>query len=326
MNTRYTPLSAIVLLFLCVPAFSQTLTLDKLAFTPGEKISVTFTAPAGYPDNAWVGIIPSSVPHGSEAVNDQNDLSYQYLQKRTSGVLVFQAPKDPGSYDLRMHNTDSDGKEVAFVSFTVGGTTLSLIRNTFKPGENIVVNFQVATRLPENAWIGIIPSTVPHGTEEVNDQNDIAYQYLGKKTSGSLTFRAPDKSGNYDFRLNESDSGGAELASVSFTVGTAGAVIGKATLKLDRKSYKAGSRITVSFTAPSGLPENAWVGIIPSDVPHGREAVNDQHDVAYQYLKGATSGSMVFDGPTEPGSYDFRMNDTDSDGKEIATVSFTVAR
>jgi hypothetical protein len=95
------------------------LSLDERGFAPGATIRVHFTAPADYPRNAWVGIIPATVPHGSETRNDQFDIAYQYLEKRTSGTLVFKAPMDPGNYDFRMHDTDDDGKEVAYVTFRV---------------------------------------------------------------------------------------------------------------------------------------------------------------------------------------------------------------
>ncbi|MFH1148833.1 MAG: hypothetical protein V1736_14170, partial [Pseudomonadota bacterium] len=78
-----------------------------------------FSAPGYFARDAWVGIIPSHIAHGSEAENDKYDVTYQYLEKRTSGVLVFQAPKESGQWDLRMHDTDGNGREVASVSFTV---------------------------------------------------------------------------------------------------------------------------------------------------------------------------------------------------------------
>ena len=183
-----------------------------------------FTAPADYPADAWVGIIPSSVPHGDEAVNDENNLDYRYLEGQTSGVLTFTAPGEPGSYDLRLHDTDSDGKEVASVTFTVAvptgsaQPTLWLDKTTFSPGEEIQVHFTAPDWYPDSAWVGIIPSSVPHGTAAVNDENDIDYQYLEGLTSGILTFTAPATPGSYDFRLNENDSDGKEVASVTFQV------------------------------------------------------------------------------------------------------------
>ena len=102
------------------PPQAAALRLEKTLFAPGEEIRVSFQASRGYAANAWVGIIPSTVPHGSEAVNDQYDLTYQYLRKRVAGELFFKAPVRPGAYDLRMHDTDNRGREVASVSFRVG--------------------------------------------------------------------------------------------------------------------------------------------------------------------------------------------------------------
>ncbi len=98
---------------------SGSLSLDKSRYAPGEAITVRFTAPAGWPDDAWIGIIPSSIPHGSEAVNDKHDVTYQYLKKRTAGSMTFNAP-GPGAWDMRLHDSDSGGKEFASVSFQVG--------------------------------------------------------------------------------------------------------------------------------------------------------------------------------------------------------------
>lgn len=106
----------------CFAVYGQTLKLANSQFKPGASISVNFTALASYPNNAWIGIIPSNTPHGNEGVNDKYDLSYQYLKKRTSGSLTFTAPVKEGNYDFRMHDTDSNGKEVASVCFVVSNS------------------------------------------------------------------------------------------------------------------------------------------------------------------------------------------------------------
>jgi len=100
-------------------SFESTVKTDKMTYAPGEAVKVTFTAPASYPDNAWIGIIPNDIPHGDEAVNDQHDIEYQYISKRTAGEMTFTAPSRPGRYDIRMHDTDNNGKEVAFTWFEV---------------------------------------------------------------------------------------------------------------------------------------------------------------------------------------------------------------
>ncbi len=101
------------------PTPAPPLTLDKSSYNPGEAITVTFTTLGAYVNDAWIGIIPSHIAHGDEALNDQYDISYQYLNGMTAGTMTFAAPSIPGSYDMRMHDTDNNGKEVASVSFTV---------------------------------------------------------------------------------------------------------------------------------------------------------------------------------------------------------------
>lgn len=200
--------------------------LNRDVFSSGESIQVSFQAPSNWPSDAWIGIIPSNIPHGDEALNDQHDITYQYIEKRTSGTMTFVAP-GPGQWDLRMHDTDSNGREIAYVSFTVksGGSGASegsvakvwLSRNVFSRGESIQVSFQAPSNWPSDAWIGIIPSNIPHGDEALNDQHDIAYQYIERRTSGTMTFVAPGP-GQWDFRIHNTDSNGREYGYVSFTV------------------------------------------------------------------------------------------------------------
>jgi outer membrane protein OmpA-like peptidoglycan-associated protein len=163
---------------------------------------------------------------------------------------------------------------------------------------------------------------VAHGSEDTNDQHDIAYQYLERKTAGTLEFEAPAQAGAWDFRMNENDASGREIASVSFTV-RAPDVRGAA-LRLDRTTFNSGETIALHFTAPADLPPHAWIGIVPSKVPHGKEDVNDANDVDWQYLEKKTSGTLEFRAPVEGGAWDFRMNENESGGREIASVSFTV--
>jgi len=98
----------------------------------------------------------------------------------------------------------------------------------------------------------------------------------------------------------------------------------KPSIKLSRTTVGPGDMIVVEYTAPKGYQDNAWIGIIPSEIEHGNETRNDQHDITYKYLRGSTNGSFRFTAPTKPGKYDFRMHDTDSNGLEVAYVTFEV--
>ncbi|MBU1172637.1 MAG: VWA domain-containing protein [Proteobacteria bacterium] len=300
---------------------SGTLSLRKHSFTAGERIWVHFSTPEKYTAKAWIGIIPSDIPHGSEEVNDEHDLTYKYLNKEQTGDLEFFAPGTPGQYDFRMHNTDENGVEVASVSFQVtsGAATLSLSKSSLVCGEPFDVQFKTLVPLSPKAWVGIIPSDIPHGSEQRNDDHDIAYKYLGDKPNGSLSFNAPSKPGNYDMRLHDTDDNGSEIASIPFTVSE-----GSASVSLNKTQFQTGEKIFVDFSTPVNLSPKAWIGIIPSDIPHGSEERNDEFDISYKYLGGKPQGSLDFIAPSKPGSYDARLNDTDNNGNELASASFTV--
>ncbi|HEX7319888.1 MAG TPA: hypothetical protein VF399_05985 [bacterium] len=222
MRTLTIIASFLILLSLLSCGPKASLTLGKTSFAPGELIAVNFVASPSFSERAWVGIIPSDIPHGNETTNDEHDIAYIYLEKKVSGTLNFYAPGQPGKYDLRMHDTDENGKEVASVSFevikTTKGAELKLDKTIFKPGEEIRLAFTAPAEFTENAWIGIIPSDVPHGNETENDNHDVSYQYLNKRTNGLLVFKAPEDAGSYDFRMHDTDKNGNEITSITFTV------------------------------------------------------------------------------------------------------------
>jgi hypothetical protein len=151
MKTKIACCILVVLAFIatgCQP--KAKLTITKVTLSPGESIAVAYTAPKGYKENAWVGIIPSDVEHGSESRNDQHDLTYQYLRGSTSGSLTFKAPSKPGKYDFRMHDTDSDGLEVASITFEVAREGAKAPEKTdettaaavFPKGSNVMVEWK----------------------------------------------------------------------------------------------------------------------------------------------------------------------------------------
>ena len=91
--------------------------LSKSSFKGNEGIDFTFVAPE-LPDDAWIGIVPAEIPHGDEAVNDEHETSFKYLEGRTRGGFNLPNP-GPGQWTLRMHDTDNNGRELAYAAFTV---------------------------------------------------------------------------------------------------------------------------------------------------------------------------------------------------------------
>jgi len=215
---------------------------------------------------------------------------------------------------------------LAFVAFMpLFAQNLSIERNMFAPAEVIHVHFTAPNGLAEDAWIGIVPSGIAHGKEKVNDEHDLAYQYLKGRTTGTLTFKAPAKNGSYDLRMHDTDDNGIELTSISFEVFVDQNTLGNdASLSLSRDVFEPGESISLYFTAPNTFPDNAWIGIIPSNIPHGNETQNDEHDISYQYIQKRTTGSLTFQAPEQPGKYDFRMHSSDNNGREVFSVTFIV--
>ena len=60
--------------------------MTKPTFMGGEDIEFHFVSPY-YPaeDKAWIGIIPASIPHGSEWNNDKHDVSLKHLDGALQG-------------------------------------------------------------------------------------------------------------------------------------------------------------------------------------------------------------------------------------------------
>lgn len=113
----------------CCGAYSQPLrckedlggpkmSTDKKVYAPGEEIILTYTSRPEYKNNAWIGLIPSNIEHGKESENEKHDVQYRYI-KACTGTMKFKAPETPGKYDFRMHDADSNGKEVLYISFDV---------------------------------------------------------------------------------------------------------------------------------------------------------------------------------------------------------------
>ena len=295
---------------------------DPATAVPGGTVVVHFEAAPTFHDNAWVGLVPSEVPHGNEAENDRYDVDYEYLKKRTSGTLELQAPAQVGSYDVRMHDSDHNGREVASASFEVVevGGRVWLDKTDFATGEVMAVHFEVPPGLNPRAWAGIVPSEVPHGDEATNDKHDVSYQYLNGRAEGTLSFSAPSTEGSFDIRLHDSAGGGSEIASVTFSISKASAEVW-----LDQKTFFPGAKIPVSFKAPGALGESAWIGLVPPDIAHGSSKENDRHDVNYAYVSGQAEGTVNITGPKKVGKWEARLHDsTASDGNELAFASFEV--
>ena len=98
-------------------------------------------------------------------------------------------------------------------------------------------------------------------------------------------------------------------------------------VSVDNENPVAGSTVKVTFSAPPWASERkSWVGLVPSDAPHGSLKVLEEYEIDYQYLDGNTEGEMEFI-VSEGGFWDIRMYDSEfvDSGMEVASVSLVVA-
>lgn len=199
-------------------SFKPRLYIDKIRYTPGEKMNVSFKASKRYGENAWLGIVPSNIKHGKAEENDLHAISYQYLDKKTKGSMSFQAPLKYGKYDIRMHDSEL-GKEVAYVSFTVkeSSGSLELNKKKYKTGEAIKVKFNAPKRFKKDAWVGLMRSSVPHNDVKLNDKHDLEKYTIDNRINGIMVFTVYLYKGEYDLRMFDSKDG-SEVASVSFII------------------------------------------------------------------------------------------------------------
>lgn len=198
---------------------------------------------------------------------------------------------------------------------------VQLDKESYFPGDEIKVT-ALATGLSDSAWVGVVPTSAPHGKEVDNDSNKLSYVYTSNE--GPLTLVAPKEPGDYDIRLNDNDDDGVEVASRSFKVTADPAPVTQPKILWQSVSVEPGAPLEIDFEAPVSFAEDAWIGIIPSSLAHGSEEEADKQNLGYQHLKGRSRARVILTAPSEAGSYDLRMFDTDSAGKEVGSVTFEV--
>tara|TARA_Y100001934_G_scaffold161671_1_gene192853 strand:- start:2189 stop:4264 length:2076 start_codon:yes stop_codon:yes gene_type:complete len=198
--------------------------LSKASFSSSEEISFHFRVPQ-LPEDAWIGIIPSEIPHGNEAVNDMHDTSFVHLHGKTTGEAILPNP-GPGEWTLRLHDSDNNGNEMAYVPFTVRG-----IEPATRPSITVVAGNTVPADGPLEisftgvddaaAWIGIYPEQNGH------ENHNGWWKYLnGEQTppstpisEGNITFqpseRRSESLGSYQARMF-ADNGYEMIAQTRF--------------------------------------------------------------------------------------------------------------
>ena len=104
-------------------------------------INVTYATSRNF--SGWVGIMRTDQPSG--IASQENALSYQNLEG-SSGILKLKAPKDSGSYDLRLYNATSNN-ETASLKFMVKVPSIAATPSSTYTSEDIAVAYAGTPRL-----------------------------------------------------------------------------------------------------------------------------------------------------------------------------------
>ena len=214
---------------------NATITTAKSTYTIDEGIDFSFTAPK-LPDDAWIGIVPVAIPHGDEAVNDRHDTSYQHLGGRTNGDITLPNP-GLGTWTLRLHDTDNNGRELTHVVFEVVSSVGSSERlhkgraceiNIIEAKAGKPIRFNVNNRPSGNeAWFGLYPVQATDQEHGEQHQNWMYFRDVGQNE-----LSLPAKSaGRWSIRVF-SDGGFNIIKRLDFDI-----------IKVDEKSAKSAKKI-----------------------------------------------------------------------------------
>ena len=214
---------------------NATITTSKSKYTIDEGIDFSFTAPK-LPDDAWIGIVPVAIPHGDEAVNDSHDISYAHLKGSTKGDITLPNP-GLGTWTLRLHNTDNNGRELTHVVFEVV-SSLDSSENLHK-GRTCEINileakvgkpirFNVNNRPSGNeAWFGLYPVQATDHEHGEQHQNWMYFRDVGQNEISLPTKSA----GRWSIRVF-SDGGFNMIKRLDFDI-----------IKVDEKSTQSAKKI-----------------------------------------------------------------------------------
>ncbi|MSU61485.1 MAG: hypothetical protein EXS31_03665 [Pedosphaera sp.] len=250
-NTRF----SIIIVLWCV-AFVQCLNAQeplvsahRTSYLPNEPITVTFKdGPGNLRD--WVGLYNEGAPGGTFLVWQYLDGSQTGKAPLVAGSTTFTKglPK-PGVYELRFYENDLYVLLAESIVVVTNSPRLLLPKADFVPGEAISITF---TNGPGNTkdWVGLFVTGESNSAPLAHFYLDGTTFGISVKTSGTVAFNTPVKSGSYEARLFADDT--TELLdNISFDVSHPRPIVVATT---------DGKNVTLSWQAPAwALPIENYV-------------------------------------------------------------------
>jgi len=245
--------------------------LAGTSFLPGEEMSLSYTTPES--SEAWVGL-------QSRGLVEENASQDLFLGMNTSGEISLTAPQDTGSYQLVMH--DANSTAIISLPFNVSTPWIKASPSSVSACEEITVSFQGA-RGGEKDWIGMY---------RADSSDALSSQSLNRREKGVVTFTA-EEAGSYVFKL--------------FATGETTPLAASNQVEVKANS---GHKLVAepSQVGPGGLVTVTYWGAAPASVI-GMYGITrpDKFDSGKRSTGGKSCGSMVWQLPSQPGQYDFRM-------------------
>jgi hypothetical protein len=207
---------------------SGEIVLLKNDYQPGEEIKLAYTIKSDEQKQGWIGIAPSGAAGGEKTGTDTH-IETKDINNEI-GVLTFNAPVAPGDYDISMTTKGDDNtepQEVTKVSITVVdpeaetkdiSPSIEIEKDTYAPGESIMLSYNAPSTFDKTAWIGLVPSIIERDNERTNYNESIIRKEIAGNTSGKMTFTAPDMPGVYNLRMYNSTTNGREVENVKIIV------------------------------------------------------------------------------------------------------------
>lgn len=96
------------------------------------------------------------------------------------------------------------------------------------------------------------------------------------------------------------------------------------TITVSEQEVKPGQEIMVTYTASSDWSVDAWIGLIPADIPLGDQKTADENDLDYRHLKNTSQGKLSFIVPDVEGIFNFRLYPSDDDSYPEVAVSESI--
>ncbi len=205
------------------------------------------------------------------------------------------------------------------------GAQLSVKNRYVAPGSEVKISASLSGEIPDDAWIGFIPSDAGHSEDESDAVNG-DWSWAKDISDGGYVIKAPNTEGNYDIRIFDGDNNHAyEVARVPVYVTADEEPKGLyVDLEVPDAVFRK-AKIPIKISMTGEISKDAWIAVIPSEVAH-TEKDGDDHNGDWARLKDIQDGELTLTAPEQVGNYDIRVYDGEDEltAKEIASQPFRV--